>query len=144
MEKDYNKKNEKNQDNKKQDGYLKIGGNGGFNFYWIYVVIAVVLFGIYFISGNELSREISYSDFQTMAKDGYFEQMVLNKKQGLVSAPLKASPTEESFSAIKTAYEKAKSEGKSYVVQSSVPSADKFSEDVDKWRNEENSNRFFF
>lgn len=139
MEKDYNKKNEKNQDNNKRDGYLKIGGNGGFNFYWIYVVIAVVLFGIYFMSGNELSREISYSDFQTMAQDGYFEQMVLNKKQGLVSAPLKASPTEESFSAIKTAYEKAKSEGKSYVVQSSVPSADKFSEDVDKWRNEENS-----
>ena len=140
MEKDLNKKPEQNnQANKKQDGYIKIGGNGGFNFYWIYIVIAVVLFGIYFMSDNETSREVSYSDFQTMAQDGYFEKMILNKKQGLVSAPLNAAPTEESFSAIKTAYEKAQSEGKSYVVQSSVPSADKFSEDVDKWRNAEDS-----
>lgn len=140
MEKDFNKKPEQNiQANKKQDGYIKIGGNGGFNFYWIYIVIAVVLFGIYFMSDSETSREVSYSDFQTMAQDGYFEKMILNKKQGLVSAPLNAAPTEESFSAIKTAYEKAQSEGKSYVVQSSVPSADKFSEDVDKWRNAEDS-----
>ena len=139
MEKDINKTQEKTQANKKQEGYLKIGGNGSFNFYWIYIIIAATLFGIYFMSSNELSREISYSDFQTMAKNGYFERMILNKKQGMVSAPLNSAPTEESFHAIKSAYEAAKSEGKTYVVQSSVPSADKFSEDVDKWRNEENS-----
>ena len=139
MEKDINKTQEKTQANKKQEGYLKIGGSGSFNFYWIYIIIAATLFGIYFMSSNELSREISYSDFQTMAKNGYFERMILNKKQGMVSAPLNSAPTEESFHAIKSAYEAAKSEGKTYVVQSSVPSADKFSEDVDKWRNEEDS-----
>ena len=139
MEKDINKTQEKTQANKKQEGYLKIGGSGSFNFYWIYIIIAATLFGIYFMSSNELSREISYSAFQTMAKNGYFERMILNKKQGMVSAPLNSAPTEESFHAIKSAYEAAKSEGKTYVVQSSVPSADKFSEDVDKWRNEEDS-----
>ena len=138
-----NKQNNKNssnrQDYRKQDGYIKFGGNGGFNFYWIYVVIAVVLFGIYFLSGNELSREVSYSDFQVMAQQGYFEKMVLDKKQGLVSAPLAAAPAEENFSAIREAYNTATTEGRTYVVKSSVPSADKFSEDIDKWRNAEDS-----
>ena len=83
MEKDINKNQGKNQaNNKNQDGYLKIGGSGGFNFYWIYIILAITLFGIYFMSGNELSRQISYSDFQTMAKNGYFEKINLNKKQG--------------------------------------------------------------
>lgn len=140
MEKDINKNQGKNQaNNKNQDGYLKIGGSGGFNFYWIYIILAITLFGIYFMSGNELSRKISYSDFQTMAKNGYFEKINLNKKQGLVSAPLNTAPIEESFSAIKSAYEKAKSEGKQYLVESIVPSADKFSEDIDSWRSEEDS-----
>lgn len=140
MEKDINKNQGKNQaNNKNQDGYLKIGGSGGFNFYWIYIILAITLFGIYFMSGNELSRKISYSDFQTMAKNGYFEKINLNKKQGLVSAPLNTAPIEESFSAIKSAYETAKSEGKQYLVESIVPSADKFSEDVDSWRSEEDS-----
>ena len=107
MEKDINKTQEKTQANKKQEGYLKIGGSGSFNFYWIYIIIAATLFGIYFMSSNELSREISYSDFQTMAKNGYFERMILNKKQGMVSAPLNSAPTEESFHAIKSAYEAA-------------------------------------
>lgn len=140
MEKDINKNQGKNQaNNKNQDGYLKVGGSGGFNFYWIYIILAITLFGIYFMSDNELSRKISYSDFQTMAKNGYFEKINLNKKQGLVSAPLNTAPIEESFSEIKSAYETAKSEGKQYLVESIVPSADKFSEDVDSWRSEEDS-----
>ena len=134
-----NKKPEQKKQENKEDGYIKIGGNGKFNFYWIYVVIAISLFVIYFMGGSGLSREISYTDFQKMAQNGYFEKMILDKKQGHVSAPLTVSPTEEAFSSIKTAYEKAKSEGKEYVVISSVPSADKFSEDVDKWRSAENS-----
>ena len=44
MEKDINKTQEKTQDNKKQEGYLKIGGSGSFNFYWIYIIIAATLF----------------------------------------------------------------------------------------------------
>ena len=81
MEKDINKTQEKTQANKKQEGYLKIGGSGSFNFYWIYIIIAATLFGIYFMSSNELSREISYSDFQTMAKNGYFERMILHQER---------------------------------------------------------------
>ena len=134
-----NKKPEQKKQDKKEDGYIKIGGNGKFNFYWIYAVIAISLFVIYFMGGTGLSREISYTDFQKMAQNGYFEKMILDKKQGHVSAPLAVSPTEETFSAIKTAYDKAKSEGKEYIIISSVPSADKFSEDVDKWRTAENS-----
>jgi len=132
------KPDQKNQGDKK-DGYLKIGGNGGFNFYWVYAIIAMVLFGIYFFSGNELSREVSYTDFQTMARQGYFNKMVLDKKQGIVTAELEAAPSEESLNGVKVAYERAKSEGKEFNIQSSVPSADKFSEDVDKWRTEEDS-----
>lgn len=139
MEKDINKKPAPKKQGKKEEGYIKFGGSGKFNFYWIYMVIAIALFVIYFMGGSGISSEVSYTDFQKMAQNGYFEKMTLDKKQGHVSAPLAIAPNEEDFKSIKTAYDKAKSEGKDYTILSSVPSADKFSEDVDKWRSAEDS-----
>ena len=134
-----NKTPEQKKQAKKDEGYIKFGGSGKFNFYWIYIVIAIALFVIYFMGGSSISRELSYTDFQKMAQNGYFEKMVLDKKVGTVTAPLAAAPSEENFSSVKAAYDKAKSEGKEYYITSSVPSADKFSEDVDKWRAAEDS-----
>ena len=112
---------------------------GGFNFYWIYLVIGAVLFGVYFFSSNELVREIGYTDFERMAQEGDFSTLVVNTKTNSVSAKLSKAPELENMKGLKAAYEQAKAEGKQISIETSIPSADKFADNVDKWRNAEDS-----
>ncbi len=114
-------------------------GGCGFNFYWIYFVIASILFGVYFFSGDELSREVAYSDFSRMAQEGDFKALTVNTKTGICTAPLEKAPTAESLKGLKTAYETAQKEQKKIVVQTNIPSADKFAGDVEKWSEAEQS-----
>lgn len=112
---------------------------GGFNFYWIYLVIGAVLFGVYFFSSSELTREIGYTDFERMAQEGDFSTLVVNTKNNSVTAKLSKAPELENMKGIKAAYEQAKQEGKQISIETSIPSADKFADSVDKWRSAEGS-----
>ena len=112
---------------------------GGFNFYWIYLVIGAVLFGVYFFSGNELNREVGYTDFERMAQEGDFSTLVVNTKTNSVTARLTKAPELENMKGLKTAFEQAQQEGKQISIETSIPSADKFADNVDKWRNAEDS-----
>ena len=114
-------------------------GKGGFNFYWIYLVILSVLFGVYFFSDNGMMREVGYSDFAKMAQEGDFGSLVVNTKNGVASAKLEKAPTLENMQGLKTTFEQAKKEGKQISIETNIPSADKFAEDVEKWRDTENS-----
>ena len=110
-----------------------------FNFYWIYLVIASVLFGIYFFSGNDMMREVGYTDFAKMAQEGDLSSLVVNTKSGVASAKLEKAPTLENLKGLQTTFEQAKQEGKQISIETNIPSADKFAEDVEKWREAENS-----
>jgi len=112
---------------------------GGFNFYWIYLIIGAVLFGVYFFSSNEMTREIGYTDFERMAQEGDFSTLVVNTKTNSVTAKLSKAPELENMKGLKTAFEQAKQEGKQITIETSIPSADKFADNVDKWRNAEDS-----
>lgn len=112
---------------------------GGFNFYWIYLVIGAVLFGVYFFSSSELTREIGYTDFERMAQEGDFSTLVVNTKNNSVTAKLSKAPELENMKGLKAAYEQAKQEGKQISIETSIPSADKFADSVDKWRSAEGS-----
>ena len=112
---------------------------GGFNFYWIYLIIGAVLFGVYFFSANEMTREIGYTDFERMAQEGDFSTLVVNTKTNSVTAKLSKAPQLENMKGLKAAYEQAKQEGKQISIETSIPSADKFADNVEKWRNAENS-----
>ncbi len=114
-------------------------GGGGFNFYWIYLVIASVLFGIYFFSGNDLMREVGYTDFAKMAQEGDFGSLTVNTKNGVATAKLEKAPTLENLKGLQSTFEQAKQEGKQISIETNIPSADKFAEDVEKWREAENS-----
>ena len=111
----------------------------GFNFYWIYLVIASVLFGIYFFSSNDLMREVGYTDFAKMAQEGDFGSLTVNTKNGVASAKLEKAPTLENLKGLQSSFEQAKQEGKQINIETNIPSADKFAEDVEKWREAENS-----
>ncbi len=114
-------------------------GGGGFNFYWIYLIIASVLFGVYFFSGNDMTREVGYSDFAKMAQEGDFTSLVVNTKTGVATAKLEKAPTLENMKGLKTTFEQSKQEGKQLTIETNIPSADKFADDVEKWRQSEDS-----
>ena len=141
-EKDINKKQDK-QEKPVQNPFGSAPKNGmpggGFNFYWIYLIIGAVLFGVYFFSGNEMSREVGYTDFERMAQEGDFSTLVVNTKTNSVVAKLTKAPELENMKGLKTAFEQAKQEGKQISVETSIPSADKFADNVDKWRAAEDS-----
>ena len=141
-EKDINKPAEKKDSKSNSFGGVRKNGmpnGGGFNFYWIYLIIGAVLFGVYFFSANELTREIGYTDFERMAQEGDFSTLIVNTKTNSVTAKLSKAPELENMKGLKAAYEQAKQEGKQISIETSIPSADKFADNVDKWRNEENS-----
>ncbi len=141
-EKDINKapaKKEAKPTNSPFGSAQRNNAGGGFNFYWIYLIIGAVLFGVYFFSSNELSREIGYTDFERMAQEGDFSTLVVNTKTNTVTAKLSKAPQLENMKGLKSAYEQAKQEGKQISIETSIPSADKFADNVEKWRNAEDS-----
>ncbi len=141
-EKDINKPTEKKDNKSNPFGGTRKNGmpsGGGFNFYWIYLIIGAVLFGVYFFSSNELTREIGYTDFERMAQEGDFSTLIVNTKTNTVTAKLSKAPELDNMKGLKSAYEQAKQQGKQISIETSIPSADKFADNVDKWRNEENS-----
>ena len=112
---------------------------GGFNFYWIYLIIIGILFGVYFFSGGETSREVGYSDFGRMAQEGDFSSLVVNTKTGICVARLQKAPEAENLQSIKQAYDQAKAENREFSIETNIPSADKFAEDVERWSQAEDS-----
>lgn len=138
------------QDKSRRDrfGYFKQGGGSGdqtpsggsgFNFYWIYLLIAGLIFGVYFLSEGTSNREVGYTDFGKMAQQGYFEKISVNTRTDEAVATLDQAPAEENYKHIAEAFNKAKQENKTFSVNTSIPSADKFAEDVERWRNVEES-----
>jgi len=140
-EKNINKKNEnKNGKPGPQSQRSSNKGSGsGFNFYWIYMIIVAILFGVYFFSSNDLSREIGYTDFSKMAQEGDFSSLVVNTKTGVCVARLEKAPEGEDMKALKEAFDTAKKEGKTFSIETNIPSADKFADDVERWSQAEES-----
>ncbi len=112
----------------------KPGGGFKFSFYWLYSIIAISLFGIYLMGGGNPSREIGYSDFEELAQADAFSKMTVYTNKDIVEAELSKAPESEKLKAIKDLYEKEKKEGRTVVIETSIPSADRFAEDVQKWR----------
>ena len=54
----------------------------GFNFYWIYVVIVVIVLGLNFVDFNAVSREIDFRKFETtILEQGYVDKLVVVNKE---------------------------------------------------------------
>ena len=111
----------------------------GFNFYWIYMIIAAVLFGVYFFSSDEQMREVSYSDFAKMAQEGDFKSLTVDTKTGTCSAYLEKAPADDNLKGLKKAFDEAKTNQKKLTIETNIPSPDKFADDVEKWSQAEGS-----
>ena len=131
-----NKKDTKNNPQKKGSsmnpfGSLKGGGKDGkskFNFYWIYGILAVVLFGIQFIGLNDTGKQTNWRDLKLMLQNDDVAKIILVNKE---TAEIFIVPDKLSQEAHKDI------EGKTGLNKNSphyfytVGSVDKFYEDVE-------------
>lgn len=103
-----------------------------FNLYWMYSIIAILLGGLYLLNDNSMTKEIGFTEFEAIAKEGGVEKVVVITNKDMVEAYLTDSAAQQIFH---TSKEKI---GKHPMITVSIPSADKFSDAVDKWRAEDN------
>ena len=41
-----------------------------FNLYWMYSLIALVLIGLYYMNDNTMSKEVNWTEFLNISKEG--------------------------------------------------------------------------
>lgn len=70
--------------NNKQENSEKSKGKnpkGKFNFYWIYAVIALILFGTYLLNNTGTTEKINWGELEQMLKNGDVEKITLVNKE---------------------------------------------------------------
>ena len=131
-----------NSNNKNNPGGPPPPNNGGnkpfkFNLGWIYLLILLMLFGIFFTNtGSSGNKEIEWTEFKQYAKDNVFSKMLVNKDEETVTAIVKSQfatslfgidTTVQSSNPFKTMTEPT--------VTVTIPSVTKFSDMYDQWVN---------
>jgi len=135
-EKNINQRQEKEE----KAPFMKIGngangGGGGFSFkfsiYWLYISIAIFLGVMWFTSGNSSLQSVPYSEFKQYVQQGFFNQVVVNKTNGVVSAYLTKDPAGVGSSALSELYKSTESQGGKLSIESTIPSSDRFAGDIE-------------
>jgi len=111
----------------------------GFNAYWIYAIIAVLLISFNLFQFSDKNIEIEESDFYELAERGYVEKLNFVKNQEIGEIYLKP----DSIDAVKKLDEKYESltkkdgiSGRSADLTFTTPDAKSFEEDLDKIKEE--------
>jgi len=136
---DNNKKETKNTKNKQPNkgtgmnpfNNLKGSGNDGkskFNFYWIYGILAVVLFGIQFIGINDVGKQTNWRDLKLMLEKDDVAKIILVNKE---TAEIFIKPDKLSNEAYKDIEAKSGLNKNAPHYFYTVGSVDKFYEDVE-------------
>ncbi|MEO9532105.1 MAG: ATP-dependent zinc metalloprotease FtsH [Crocinitomicaceae bacterium] len=107
----------------------------GFNLYWIYAILAVVLIGFNLIPSSGSMIEVEQSDFEKLVLEGYVEKLVIVKKQEIAEVYLDQEKLEE-ISKLDDRYKKlankANKDGKTPDLTFSTPPPETFEEDIKK------------
>ena len=105
-----------------------------FNLYWMYSLIAFVLIGLYYMNGDSNSKEVTWSEFEEVARDNGIKQIVVYTNKDYLEAYIKDSTAQKVF---KTTADKI---GKNPKIFTNIPSADAFDKNVETWRKENGFN----
>lgn len=60
-----------------------------FNVGWIFLIIMMVILGLYLFGDNNPSREVKWSDFQTLMEDDAFEEITVYSSKGKVDGTVR-------------------------------------------------------
>ncbi|MDR0394984.1 MAG: ATP-dependent zinc metalloprotease FtsH [Tannerella sp.] len=98
-----------------------------FSLWWIYALIFIPLITLYLVNDSSSAQEFGWTEFQQMARDDVFDEMVVFNKKNVLEATVKKDKYQEVFKQDAT---KAKELDVKVLVK--IPSADKFSDFYDK------------
>ena len=96
-----------------------------FNLYWMYALIALLLFGLYYANDPSMSKEVNWSEFEKIAKEGGITQVTVFAKKDYVEAQLNDSTA-------KAVFKTDKINGKP-IIYTNIPSGDSFATTLDMW-----------
>lgn len=97
-----------------------------FNLYWMYGLIFLMLLALYITNGSSSSKEIGWTEFQTLLKDNAFDKMTVFNKKNILEATVRQDKINLVFK------ENDGKLGASPRIFVKIPSADKFSDFFDK------------
>lgn len=103
-----------------------------FNLYWMYGIIALMLFVLWKTNDSSAVKEIGWTEFQTLARDNVFDKMTVYNKKNMLEASVRADKTSLVFK------EDTSKLGVAPKVYVKIPSPDKFSDFIDKATAENN------
>lgn len=97
-----------------------------FNFYWIYGLIIMMLVALYLANDTTTTKEIGWTEFQKLAKENVFDEMLVYNRKNVVEATVKSN---EIYRVFPDGSTQGNLNPKVYI---KIPSADKFSDFYDK------------
>lgn len=101
----------------------------GVNLYWMYGLIFLMLIALYVTRGSSSSKDIGWTEFQTLARENAFDKILVFNKKNVLEATVKPDKVALVFK------DDTKNESKPGVsprIFVKIPSADKFSDFFDK------------
>ena len=100
------------------------------NLYWMYALIMLGLIGIYVLQDESVSKEVSWTQFQSLVQQGGVKKIVVtaDEKQPQAVGELNDSLAHKVFG------ERTPKKGVPAKITAAVPSSDKFDACVDHWR----------
>lgn len=115
--------NNLNNKDKKPQGKGKMA----FSIYWMYGIIAIVLFGIYYAQENSVGKEVGWSELESYALQGGVKNIVVDGKT------VKAELT-DSLAKVVFGKDAVLANGAKAHVSAEAPSRDRASDKIDQWR----------
>lgn len=109
----------------------------GFNPLWIYLLVAISLLGIFFMRSSDSSKELSWNEFQRVAKEEVFESITVHREGNKVEAVVKKDKlslvyTKQELVALRKSYLPGFQQNDRYIVSTQIPSVDNFADFYEK------------
>lgn len=103
-----------------------------FNLAWLYISIGLGLVAIYHLNNSSISREVNWTEFEKVARDGGIKKLVIFTKKDYAEAFL----TDSAATAIYG--EKFNPKNGTATITTNIPSSDSFSETLQRWEKDFN------
>ncbi len=105
-----------------------------FNIYWLYLIIGLGLAGIWFMQDDGVSKEVSWTEFESYVKKGGVKDIIVNSDKHVAEGVLTDSMTNVLFGENnRPLSESATFKG---IIITNIPSNDKVAEKVAEWQKE--------
>ncbi len=99
-----------------------------FNIFWMYGLIALAMFSIYVLNDNKLTEKVSWSEFEQWVNKGGVTRITVYSNSNDAEGQLSDSLAAVVFKGYKPA------KGSHAIIETQIPSTDKFEEKVEQWR----------